>query len=64
MWRRATRSDEGTPGPDFLQSRGVPEVAEGRLAEDIISRLATLSAEWGTQLVVDEGRARLTLNRD
>ncbi len=56
--------DEGTPGPDFLQSRGVPEVAEGRLAEDIISRLATLSAEWGTQLVVDQGRARLTLNRN
>lgn len=53
--------DEGTPGEDFLQRRGVPEVAEGERAAAILSRLAELSAELGTLLRVEGERASLDL---
>lgn len=53
--------DEGTQGADFLQRRGLPEVAEGELGREILSRLVTLSSAWGTPLVITEGRAHLVL---
>jgi len=53
--------DEGTPGDNFLESRGVPEVAEGPLASSILERLVRLSAVHGTVINVTGERAVLDL---
>jgi poly-gamma-glutamate capsule biosynthesis protein CapA/YwtB (metallophosphatase superfamily) len=53
--------DEGTPGDDFFQKRGYPEVAEGDVAESILSRLLDLSRPYGTSMEIKEGRATLEI---
>jgi poly-gamma-glutamate capsule biosynthesis protein CapA/YwtB (metallophosphatase superfamily) len=45
--------------PDFYATRGRPTLADGAQAERILARLARLSAAFGTELVVREGRAVL-----
>jgi poly-gamma-glutamate synthesis protein (capsule biosynthesis protein) len=54
--------DEGTPGENFLQRRGVPELAEGELAAAVLSRLAALSAELGTNFRIDGEKGSLQLH--
>jgi poly-gamma-glutamate capsule biosynthesis protein CapA/YwtB (metallophosphatase superfamily) len=56
--------DEGSEGPDFLQTRGFPELAVGDHATSILLRLSSLSAAHGTHLDLSGGKARLRLNRD
>ena len=55
--------DEGSPGANFLERRGVPDVAEGARAADILSRLKALSAELGTEVTVADDRASLVIAR-
>jgi poly-gamma-glutamate synthesis protein (capsule biosynthesis protein) len=49
--------DEGRPGENFLQTRGYPEVASGREAEEILGSLIEKSREFGTDLDLRNGRA-------
>ena len=49
--------NEGTPGELFFETRGYPEVAEGDAGSEILERLARLSAEYGTKLEIEDGRA-------
>ena len=53
--------DEGTPGEDFLQRRGIPEVAEGELGTSILSRLSSFSADLGSIVRLSGGQATLEL---
>lgn len=50
--------DEGSEGEFFLERRGYPEVATGEEGAAIPTRLAELSARYGTRLDVRDGRAR------
>jgi poly-gamma-glutamate synthesis protein (capsule biosynthesis protein) len=56
--------DEGSDGSDFLQTRGLPEVAVGEDAVAILQRLSSLSAPYGTRFELSEGKARLRLGQD
>jgi len=49
--------NEGTPGELFFETRGYPEVADGDAGSAILERLAELSAEYGTRLEIEDGRA-------
>lgn len=49
--------NEGTPGELFLEMRGYPEVADGDAGSAILERLARLSAQYGTRLEIEDGRA-------
>jgi len=42
--------DEGTEGPNFFETRGYPEVAEGELGQAILSRLIDLSSPYDTRI--------------
>ena len=42
---------------EFLTRRGLAEVATGRGADSILTRLRDLSAEYGTELRIADGRA-------
>lgn len=52
--------DEGSEGEFFLERRGYPEVETGEVAASILARLAELSAEYGTELEIRDGRAHWT----
>ena len=52
--------DEGSEGEFFLERRGYPEVANGGIAESILTRFAELSAAYGTELEIRDGRALWT----
>ena len=49
--------DEGSEGEFFLERRGYPEVANGGIAESILTRFTELSAAYGTELEIRDGRA-------
>lgn len=49
--------DEGSEGEFFLERRGYPEVANGGIAESILTRFTDLSAAYGTELEIRDGRA-------
>ncbi len=51
--------DEGTEGPSFLETRGYPEVADSEAGQAILSRLIDLSAPYGTEVELGDGRATL-----
>lgn len=53
------RSDYGDV--EFLRRRGLAEVATGSSADSILVRLRDLSAEYGTELTIADGRAVLDL---
>lgn len=53
--------DEGTPGEHFLERRGLPAIAEGQVASSILSRLASLSAGYGTDLRIGGTSASLDI---
>jgi poly-gamma-glutamate capsule biosynthesis protein CapA/YwtB (metallophosphatase superfamily) len=55
--------DEGSNGPNFLERRGVPEVAGGPRAATILSRLEALSADFGTEITVVGQAGRLELGQ-
>ncbi len=46
---------------DFLTRRGLAQVATGERADSILARLRELSASYGTELVMADGRAALDL---
>lgn len=48
-------------GQNFLETRGLPEVAAGEEAASILSTLKRLSGSYGDRMVVDGERARLAL---
>lgn len=52
--------DEGTPGPDFLETRGLPDRAQGDEAARILARLQELSRALGTEVTVTNDEGRLT----
>ncbi len=47
----------------FLSRRGLAQLAGGALADTILARLRELSAAYGTELTLQDGRAVLTLNQ-
>ena len=53
--------DEGTEGPGFLETRGIPKVAEGQLGQGILRRLIDLSDPYGTKIELGDGSATLTI---
>ena len=53
--------DEGTEGPGFFETRGIPEVAEGQLGQGILRRLIDLSDPYGTKIELRDGSATLTI---
>jgi poly-gamma-glutamate synthesis protein (capsule biosynthesis protein) len=55
--------DEGTPGPDFLETRGLPDVAAGEEGNRILTRLQELSRALGTEIAVADGAGRLDVSR-
>ncbi|GEM_PF-916659 len=55
--------DEGTAGDLFLETRGYPEVAAGDAADQILGRLARMSAAYGTTLELRDGRAHWQAER-
>lgn len=56
--------DEGTAGPNFLETRGYPEVAEGELGQAILQRLSELSLPYGTMIELVGGHATLRLDEE
>jgi len=54
--------DPGTPGENFLETRGYPEVAEAGRAASILARLLDLSRPYGTSFEVEGGRATLRVD--
>jgi poly-gamma-glutamate synthesis protein (capsule biosynthesis protein) len=51
--------DEGEPGPDFLQKRGYPSIAQGGEATAILEAMVKASREYGTEIEVIGQRGRL-----
>ena len=53
--------DEHTTN-QFLVTRGLPKPAAGMQAKDILDRIASQSAAFGTKLVIKDGAAEISLN--
>lgn len=54
--------DEGTPGPRFLETRGLPSVAGGRAGRAILERIRALSEPHGADLDIGDGEATLRVS--